>query len=190
MIQLHTYIYPFLYRFFSQIGCYRILMEFSVLYIGSLIIICCIYNIYVYIVVYVYVHPNLLIYPPPFPFGNYMFVFYVSQFCLLFVGRSHRAGAMPWLPLFTGLVVWGGGCNPHHSLVIFPTWGQGHSSPLVALAVLCFLQLNCVILFIFMTCVILVVLCVCIMSKMAYPFCSICFYAYLACVFSFKCYCR
>ena len=77
-------------------------MEFPVLYIGSLIIICFIYNSVLY------VHPNLLIYlPPPFPFGNYMFVFYVSQFCLLFIEHSYRARAMPWLPLCTGLVVWG-----------------------------------------------------------------------------------
>ena len=46
---------PF-YRFFSQIGYYRIFMEFPVLYIGSLIIICFIYNSVLY------VHPNLLIY--------------------------------------------------------------------------------------------------------------------------------
>ena len=50
----------------------------SILYIVYLYIYMCV-CVCVYIYIYIYINPKLLIYSPPFPFGNHKFVFYICE---------------------------------------------------------------------------------------------------------------
>ena len=71
---IHIHLYLFFFRFFSIIGCYKILS----------IVPCAIQQVLIgylfYIQQCVYFNPKLLVYPSsPSPFGNHKFVFYVCE---------------------------------------------------------------------------------------------------------------